>query len=346
MLAGVYYAVFAADRYVSESIVTVREAGDVGSSAASGLALLVPSANPPARQETLYLKKYIHSMDMLKHLDEQLNLRDVYSAAPLDIFFNLFGWTSQEWFLRYFQNRVEILFDDPSSLVTVRVQAFEPVAAHAVAEEILAESERFVNEISRRMARDQMAFAETELEKARERYHAAKAELIDFQQRHNLLDPLAEAQATVSLTSQLDAEIARLEADLKNLQTFLKDNAHEVVSLRNKIGALREQLELERARSVAPDGSRINTLAAEFQNLGIRVGFAEDAYKLALSTVENARIEASRKLKSLVVVQSPTLPEVAIYPRRLYNLASLAIALTLLYGIVRLSVATVRDHQD
>lgn len=346
LLAGVYYALFAADRYVSELVVTVGEAGDRGTAAGSGLATLLPGITPPARQETLLLRDYVHSMDLLEHLDDTLGLREAYGSVPMDPFFNLFGWSSQEQFQEYFRNRVGILFDDISSLLRIRVEAFEPEMAEAVASEILSESERFVNEFSRRMAREQMAFAEKELQKARDRYQEAKKALIEFQRRHNLLDPLAEAQATVSLTSQLEAEIARLEAELRNLRSYLKDNAHEVISQQNKIAALREQLEIERARSVSPDGSPINTLAAEYQNLGVHVTFAEDSYKIALAAVENARIEAGRKLKSLVVVQSPTLPETALYPRRVYNLISIAVMLALLYGIIRLTLATVRDHQD
>lgn len=344
-LALVYYVVFAADRYVSEFVVTVGEVSD-RSNAGSGLALFIPGASPPARQETLYLREYVHSLDLLKHLDEKLGVRAAYGVAPLDIFYNLFSWASQEWFLDYFRSRVQVSFDEVSSLLTVRVQAFEPGKAEAIAREILSKSEQFVNEFSRRMAREQMTFAETELGNARERFQAAKEAIIAFQERHDILDPTAEAQATVSLTSGFEAEISRLEAELRNLQSYLKDNAHEVVSLQNKIAALRVQLEIERANSVASDGNRINTLAAEFQNLGLHVAFAEDAYKVALTAVENARVEAGRNLKSLIVVQSPTLPETAVYPRRLYNLASLAILLTLLYGIARLSLATIRDHQD
>lgn len=345
LLGFLYYAFFAADRFVSESIITVRESGD-NESARSNLAALFSGANPPSRAETLYLIDYIRSMDMLKHLDKELGLREAYGAAPQDLFFHLFSWTSQEWFLEYFRNRVEIMLDDRSSLLTIRVEAFDPDFASTLATEILAHSERFVNEISHRMAREQMAFAETELQQARERYQVAKTRLIEFQNSHNLLDPVAQAQAAISLGSQLEAEIARLEAELKNLRTFLRDNAHEVVSLRNKVGALREQLEIERTKSTSQEGNRINTLAAEFQTLSIEVGFAEDAYKVALTAVESARIEASRKLKSVVVVESPTRPEIAIYPRRLYNLLTLAIALMLLYGIIRLAIATVRDHQD
>lgn len=78
----------------------------------------------------------------------------------------------------------------------------------------------------------------------------------------------------------------------------------------------------------------------------MKADFALDAYKLSLAAVENARIDATRKLKSLVVIEPATLPETAEYPRRLYNLATLLIGCLLLYGVVRLVIATIREHQD
>jgi capsular polysaccharide transport system permease protein len=71
-----------------------------------------------------------------------------------------------------------------------------------------------VNEISHRLAREQMAFAETEMLKSRERYQTAKSRLTAFQNRHKVLDPLAQAQATATLTAQLEGEIAHKEAEL------------------------------------------------------------------------------------------------------------------------------------
>lgn len=62
--------------------------------------------------------------------------------------------------------------------------------------------------------------------------------------------------------------------------------------------------------------------------------------------METARIDATRKLKSLVVVEPPVLPEIAEYPRRGYNLVTLFVVCCLLYGVVSLIVATIRDHQD
>jgi len=346
VLAILYYAVLAADRFVSEAKITVRQSGDSGTADVSGLALMMAGVNTASREETLYLRDYIHSLDMLKHLDAKYNLRQAYAGAGLDPIYRLYSGSSQEWFHWYYRNRVEVVFDDLTSLLTVRVEGFEPEFARLVNAEILAQSERFVNEISHRLAREQMAFAEGEMLKAKQRYQAAKSTVISFQNLHKVLDPVAQAQATATLSAQLESEVAHKEAELKTLTGYLQENAPQVVLMRSQIAALKAQLDKERGKVASQDGSRLNTLASEFQNLTLEAGFAEDAYKAALTAMETTRIEASRKLKSLVVVETPAKAEIALYPQRFYNLVTLLVALTLLYGIVRLVIATIQDHRD
>jgi capsular polysaccharide transport system permease protein len=346
LVAVIYYALLAADRYVSEARITVRQSGESAVSDVSNLALMMAGVSTGSREETLYLREYIHSLDMLKHLDAKKNLRQAYESEKLDPLFRLYAGTSQEWFLRYYQNRVEVIFDDLTGLLTVRVQGFDPEFARQVNVEILAQSERFVNEISHRLAREQMAFAEAEMLKARGRFQTAKNRLIAFQNKHKMLDPLAQAQATATLTSQIESEVSRKEAELKTLIGYLQEDAPQVALMRNEIGALKAQLEKERGKVASQNGGRLNSLASEYQNLALEAAFAEDAYKAALAAVETTRIEASRKLKSLVVVETPATPEVALYPQRLYTLATLLLILVLTYGVTRLVIATIQDHRD
>lgn len=345
-LALCYFTFIAADRYVSESIVTVRQAGQE-QSALPGTALLLAGINPPSRDDTLYLRQYVHSLGLLQRLDNRLHLREHYQAEKLDPFYRLYDDTSQEWFLEYYRSRVEVLFDEVASLLTIRVQGFEPEFAQRLNQAILEESEAFVNAFSQRIAREQMGFAETELQRAAGRLQAAKAEVLTFQTKNKLLDPMAQAQAAGALTAELQATLARQEAELRNLRSYLNEDSFQVQALRNQVDALRKQLDAERQRpTVGSNNVRLNEQAAKFQDLLLQAGFAEDTYKLALSAVESARIDATRKQKSLVVIEPPGTPELAIYPRRVYNLVTLFVVCCLMYGVARLVVATVRDHLD
>ena len=353
LLYGLYLATIAADRYVSESIVAVRQAGGDGG-ALPGAALLLAGVNPPSREDTLYLKEFIHSRALLQTLQDRLDLRGHYGAERMDLPFRLFHDASQEDFVDYFRRRVEVSFDDRSSLLKVRVQGFDAATAQKVNRLILDESERFVNESSHRIARERQRFAETELALAQQRLQKARDELLAFQNQHRLLDPGAQAQATGVLASELQATRSRLEAELGSLRTFLNDDSYQVSALRSRIEALDRQIAEEQSRATggsrkerpADTGTRLNALALQFQTLQMQAEFARDAYRLALGTVENARIDATRKIKSLVVVEPPSLPQTAEYPLRGYNLATLLAVCVLLYAIARLALATIREHQD
>ncbi|MCU0969778.1 MAG: capsular biosynthesis protein [Rubrivivax sp.] len=348
VLAAVYLAFFAADRYVSESRIAVQHAGSDAASAVPGAALLLAGMSPPSKQEALFVQQYIHSEGLLLALDKELDLRAHYAAERVDLPFRLAPDASLERFVSYYRDRVEVLFDDVSMLLTVRVQAFDPDFAQRLNRRLLEAGERFVNETSRGIAREQLRFAEGELKVAFERVQAAQAQLLAFQSRNRLVDPAAQAQASVALVAELQSALVRKETELKSLQGFLQDDAAQVQAVRAEIAALRAQLDAERSRGIGGgrEGERLNALALEFQGLQMQVSFATDAYKLALAAVENARVEATRKVKSLVVVEPPTRPETAEHPRRLYLLATVLVVCVLLFMIVRLVIATIREHQD
>jgi capsular polysaccharide transport system permease protein len=348
LLVALYLGVFAGDRYVSESVVVVRQ---------EGAAMAIPGgvdalsamfgSSMASREDQFMLQAHILSMDMLRQVDEKLDLRRAYSSPRLDFIFRLDEGATQEQFLDYYRKRVEVEVDDGSGLLTIRTQGFTPEIAKAVNQEVVAISERFINESSHRLARDQMSFAESELKSARARLDDVRDRVLTFQEEHDMLDPTAQAAANTGLTTELQAMQARYEAELKGLQGYLNDHAPQVQAMQAQVAGIRQQLQAESRRGVTNEnGVSLNVLAGRFQQLLAELEFVSDAYRGALTALETARIESTRKLKSLVLVESPALPESAEYPRRIYSLLALLMGLTLLYGIGRLIVATIEDHQE
>lgn len=347
LLATLYYTVFAANRYVSESTVALQHASNDVSSL-PGAALLLAGLSSPSRGEALYLRQYLQSLALLQVLDAKLNLRKHYEAERLDWFARLWGGASQESFLDYFRNRVDVTVDEASATITVRVQGFTPDFAQALNRALLKEGERFVNEMSHSLAREKLSFAESELARAAGHLQDSTAEVLAFQSRYGLLDPAMDAQASGALSAQMQATITKSEAELRGLRSFMTEDAPQVKALRAQIKATQAQMETERARATGTDAQseRLGSLTIEFRSLRMRAEFALDAYKAALVAIEGARMDATRKLTSLVVIEPATLPETADYPRRLYNLATLLVVCLLLYSVARLVIATIREHQD
>jgi len=121
----------------------------------------------------------------------------------------------------------------------------------------------------------------------------------------------------------------------------------QVRSLRSQLQATQAQLEVERLRGTAAvNGSQLPALAIEYQGLLLQAGYAEDAYKVALIAVEQARQDASRKLKTILLLDGPTTPDLPLYPRRIVDWLTLLAVCAMLFAIARLIYATVREHQD
>ncbi|EGO4876471.1 capsule biosynthesis protein [Campylobacter lari] len=340
-----YYVFIAANRYVSESVLSVKSTtGDSG--AITGIAALLTN-NSFSSEDITFLKSYIHSLDMLNILEEKIQIRELYQKQKLDFFYSISSSADQEDFLKYYQNRVKIIQENSANgLLRVEVEGFDPQSAHLIASTIVKESEKFINEISHKAARDQMQFAEEELLQFKKRYQKAKDELLAFQNKYGVFDPLKQAEGTLKLIAELESKIAAKEAELLMMQSYINDNAPQIVTIKSEITALKKQLQKEKSKISSPKSSqKLNDLAAKFQDLTIEAGFAESAYTAALKAYESARIEALRKIKQVVIVQSPSLPQSAKYPEALYNILTAFMILSLIYGIVKFIKMIIEEHR-
>lgn len=351
ILAVVYYSLFAQQRYVSTAEITVRLTDSTSSPAlsdAAGLSLLLGASNPTSREETLFLRQYILSNDMLSILNKELNWLDHYSGNLKDPFYWLAGDASQAEQLDYYRRIVSAYFDIETGLLQVEVQAFEPEYAQQVMQVILQESEKFVNELSLRLTRDQLAFVERELIIARTNYEQKREEMLAFQAENNLLDAQSTIESRGVMIASMEAAIATEKAKLTALRSSLSPSSPQVQQQSRKIQALEQQLVAESQRLIAREGdvNKLNLIAAHFRELSILAKIAEDAYKISLASLENTKIEINKKFRSLAIVVSPNKPDSAIYPTTLYNLAVILIALFILLGIARFVMATIEDHQD
>lgn len=350
IVAIIYYAAFATSRYASTAEVTVRQTDNANPaiSGSPGLALLLGATNPTSREETLFLRQYILSTSMMDVLNKELDWADHYVSNYSDPLFWLDQNASQAEMFEYYQKVVKVHFDGETGLLKVEVQAFDPVFSKEVLAVILKESERFVNELSHKLTRDQLDFVQKELITARANYEVRRDELLKFQSENNIVDAQETITARSTMIATMEGELAAENAKLSSLSSSLSSDSPQVTQQRKKIRALEKQLVNETQRLISTDGggNKLNSVAAKFRDLKIKATIAEEAYKISLASLENTRIEINKKFRSLVVVVLPNLPNSAVYPDRLYNLITVLLALLALFGIVRFVVATIDDHKD
>ena len=340
-----YYTFIAADRYVSEVSLSVKSTDGSSPISLSGIESLVGVASS-STEDIKLLQEYIKSFDMLQKLDEKINLRSLYEKQKIDLFFRIYSSTSKESYLKYYRDRIHILFDDATGLLNVAVESFSPEDARIISAAILEESERFINEISHNIAREQLRFAQGELESAKQKYKDAKNELLAFQNEYGVFDPQSLAKTKAGFITEIELQISKKETELNTMRSYLNDNAPEIVALKAELRAHKEQLEKEKSK-VASNASqdKLNDVVAQFEALYLNLSFAEDVYKTAITAVETTRIEIGRKAKQVVVIQSPYVPDSAAYPNKMYNIITIFVILTLIFGVVRLVRAIIDEHR-
>lgn len=345
VLLLLYLVIFSQPRYLSESKVAIKRASDIDN-ASLNIGLLMGASNPSSSEDALYLKEYLHSPDMLSTLDKQLDFKKAFGESGLDFFYHLSRNATAEEFLDYYRHRITINFNNKNGLLTIQTQGFTPEFALRFNQAALKEAERFINELSHRIARDQQRFSEEELARASERLNRSKGALLAYQNSNNVLDPQATALAANTLVNNLTEQKIKLETELRNLLTYLREDAPQVVTAKNALASVEAQIAKEQRNITAPEGDKLNRMAADFDELKSKVAFDTDLYRLALTAIEKTRVEAARKLKSLSVISSPQLPQQSRFPDVPWLLASWLLVCGLLYGTFKLLLSIVDDHRN
>lgn len=342
LISLIYFAFLASPRYESKAILGVKS-----TSTSTDTSSLIPiiGLTSSSKEDLMYLKEYINSYDMLAILQKDIDIKSMYKGK-IDYELFLKDLDVKEDFLKYYQSRIKITYDDLTGLLSVSANAFNPEDAKKIADTILKESENFINEISHKIAREQMSFAKEELEKASFELSNIQKEINEFQNSNSMLDPITQAKTQSAIKTQIEEKIIAKEVELATLNSYLNANTPQVKALKSEINALKSQLKKESDKLTSKDkNDKLNYLATDFSNLSFKLKFAEDAYKLALASYEKSRLEANKKLKQVIIISSPILSEIAVYPNIIYDVFSVFFILTLIFGIIKFTYSIIEEHR-
>lgn len=342
-LATVYWGLLATDRYVSRAHV-VLQSPEISPASLNVSSLL---SGTSGSGDLLLLKDHLESVNMVRKLDEKLDLRSHYTQSNIDWFSRLESKDVPiETFYDYMREVITVHFDDYAQLLEIRVQAYTPEMARAITEALLEEGEKHMNLMGQRLAREQVEFIDQQAKQLEKRLFNARDAILEYQNENGLVAPTQTVEAIFATVSRLQAELALLEARIKSAQSYQSTSSPEVRRLKNEARALEQQIGIEQNKLARKSGESLNRVSAEYETLEMRAKFALELYSNALTALESTRVEASRKLKQISVLEYPTLPEFPTRPERLYNITVFTIMALLIAAIFHLIVSVVRDHRE
>lgn len=345
-LATVYWSVIASDRYVSDAHVIIQRTDLAGSQSMDFSSLLSGGANSD-REDQLLLRDHLLSVDMLKKLDTALNLRAHYSDSEHDPLSRMwFQDYSIEEFHRYYLSRVSVEYDEYAGVLVIKSEGYDAKTAHAITTMLVQEGERFMNKMAHGLALDQVAFLENQVIETNERVIKASQALLNYQNKKGLVSPIATTENIANIIANLEAHRTELETQRSTDQAYLVPDHPNIIQINQQIAAVENQIKQEQAKLVSTKGKTLNREVETFQRLDMELNFVQDVYKTALVALERGRIEATRTIKKVSVIQAPSEPEYPMEPRRFYNTLVFMLFTMLLAGVAHLLVAIVRDHKD
>ncbi len=344
VLATAYWLLIASDRYVSEASVIIRKTDSVAAPTPD-LSMLIAGIAAVNRNDQMLLREYLLSVDMLKKLDAELNLKAHYGDWGRD-WVSRMWLTDMEWFHRHYLSRVAIEYDDYAGVLRIKAQAYDSATARAIADTLVREGERYMNQLGHELAQTQVNFLTTQVDLAQLRFQQASQRLLAFQNKKGLLSPQATAESLNVLVAKLEEQRAQLQTQLASLPKNLDRDHPNIVMLRQSLAAVDRQIGEEKAKLANPGGKTLNITMEEFQRLQMEVTFTQELYKTALAALEKGRIDATRMLEKVSVLQTPTLAEYPMEPRRIYNAVITLLFGLMLVGILKLLESIVLDHVD
>lgn len=345
LVAALYYGAIASDVYISESRFLVKNPQRASQ---SGLgALLQGTAFSRSHDDTYSVHDYLVSRDALRELDEKLDLRKTYSAPAID-FVNRFPgleWDSSfESLFRYFKRHVSIEYDSVSSISVLRVRAYSAEDASKINDMLLSMSERLVNNLNARSRQDLIEVAREEVRLAEERAKSAALALSTFRADRSVFDPERQGALQLQGVARLQEELLATEGQLAQIRQVAPNNS-QIPVLTSRVEVLRRAVETETAK-VTGKGTSLTSKSPAFDRLVLERTFADRQLGAAMTSLDLARSEAQRKQLYLERLVQPNTPDKALEPRRARAVLTVFLVGLLVWAVVGLVVASVREHTE
>ncbi|TXI01867.1 MAG: capsule biosynthesis protein [Rhizobium sp.] len=353
LASSVYYAFIASDQYVAEARFAVRavsgaggddksDDGDSGQNTGSGVGALSMRS---ATQDAYVVTSFIHSTEILRRIRGEIDYKAIFTRSDTDFLSRFSASEPDEEFLKYWNDHVSAYIDVSSGIITLKIRTFSPDDSVKLANAIIGESEKLINELSERARNDIVQSMKADVEKSGKAYSDSLVALNQFQHASGLLSPEAQAKDSSTLLTGLLAQKLDFETRLFVMRQSHADNSPTYQQLSLAKDSLDAQIDKMKSGLTGPENASLAKALLEYSRLDTDRLIAEKLYESSQKNYDTVLAEALRKTLYLAVFVRPTLPEEALFPRRISTPLIILLALTVAWATLSLIWASVEDHR-
>lgn len=339
-----YFSIWASDVYISDSSFIVRSSRNQASLGGMG-SLLQSIGFSRSQDDTFTVQEFMRSRNALISLEGDLPLRQFYDVGDFFSRFNPLGFSDeQEAFYQYFRKRLTINIDSLSGIASLQVRSFTPSSAQQINEALLSQAEKLVNELNERARMDTIRFAEQSVEEAEKHLMQTSTALSQYRTKNGIFDIAAQSESVLTLVQKLQDELITIQTQLDQVKALSPSNP-QVKVLKARQKSIQEEV-AQQLSKVFEGNHSLTTQSAEYQRLILDDTLAKQQLTASMAALQSAKEEAGRQQLYLEVIAKPSHPDLALEPHRLYNILATFILGLVIYGVLTLLLAGIREHKN
>lgn len=343
LVGAVYFGLIASKRYVSEAQYIVR---GVSNHQSMGLAALLTTFGiSRAADDTYAIQSFMQSRDAIRQLEERLPLRAMFSRQGTDFiarFPHFWRGDSFEMLYEYFQQRVTVSQDQSTGVSSLRVEAFAPEDAQAIASALMRLGEERANRMNARAEHDTVENALAEVSRAEAKVVATQADLTAFRNHEMLIDPSQNSLAMLGTITQLKGDLAQTSIQLGETVSG-SPSSPAIQSLEARATALRQGIATEQGEMAGNDKALAGKVST-YERLTLLRDLAGKSFANALTALDTARQEARRQKIYVVTIVEPNLPDEDTEPQRMRMILTFFVMSFAVFAMGWMLLAGAKEH--
>jgi capsular polysaccharide transport system permease protein len=330
LLSILYFGFIASPVYVSTASLVVL---NPQKSEPTLTSMLSGSASDASSEQGGYLlKSYLASWQAFTRVEKPLQLANNYSGGDLVSRYGglTTGFRTNDVALwRYLNRRVTTKIDQKSGILALKVSAYQPRFAHALASAMLNDAVAHMDAMNTEQQRDYVGGALARKVRIEQALQSDLAALARYRQDTGTYDPKDLYDSNLSLLNGLALKEADLKAQRDAISAATPNNpvarslGSQITSVRGNIDATQRDIP-----RMARDSALYEKLLVSRDNNISLLSQANMAVQEAQLSVEKARYY-------LNVVSTPSQPDTPEEPQRLLWIGGIFLASLLLWAVLR-----------
>lgn len=222
--------------------------------------------------------------------------------------------------------KIEISSGKKDGIISISAEDKDPVKAAAIANSYIDELSNLLTRMNTTSSQQNRIFLEERLAKTKTDLLTAENKLRDFQSKHKVIDVPEQTKGAILQIAEMTGQLTLEEVKLASLRRTLTDSSQEVKSQLSVVNNIKSQIarmEGKKEGSTIPTIGSVPSLGKEYLDIFRQLKIQETLFELITKQLEVAKLNESKSITPIQIIQKATVPDKKFKPKRLSIIVSL-----------------------